>query len=62
MSTAIVSVTPDSSVMGTAALLVHKRISELPVLRDGVLIGILSEDELLCRRELGTQRDAGALP
>ena len=62
MSTAIVSTTPDASVLDAAALLVDKHISAIPVLSGDRVVGILSEADLLRRYELGTQREAAAVP
>ena len=57
MSTDIVSVDPESSVLDAAAALVRERVSALLVVDAGAVVGILSEADLLHRYELGTQRD-----
>lgn len=62
MTRNIISATPETSVMEAAALLVDNRVSALPVMYEEVPIGIVSEADLLRRYELGTQRDAAAVP
>ncbi|HEX2198733.1 MAG TPA: CBS domain-containing protein [Burkholderiales bacterium] len=54
MTTPVISVTPDTTVSEIAALLFERRISAVPVLEDGRLVGIVSEADLLHRHELGT--------
>src|SRR5687767_10689734 len=56
MSAPVVSVGPDTSVKEIAALLFEKRISAVPVLDEGRLIGLVSEGDLLRRKEIGTDR------
>jgi CBS domain-containing protein len=56
MSTPVVSVRPDTPVSEIAALLFEKRISGVPVLDEGRLVGIVSEGDLLHRHEIGTDR------
>ncbi len=60
MSAPVVSVGPDTSVSEIAALLFEKRISAVPVVDDGRLIGLVSEGDLLRRKEIGTDRAARA--
>ena len=62
MTTNVVSVTPEASVLDVAALMVDKRINAVVVISGGVLVGIVSEADLLHRYELGTQRDPAARP
>ena len=53
----VVSVTPETTVAEAAGLMLDHRISGLPVLdRDGRLVGIISEGDLLRRAETGTTR------
>lgn len=55
MTTNVITVTPQTSVLDAAKLLVERRISGVPVLAaDGSLVGILSEGDLLRRVEIGT--------
>lgn len=57
MTKSVISVAPETSVVEAAALMVGKRISAVPVISDGAVVGIVSESDLLHRYELGTQRD-----
>ena len=61
MSTAVFSVRPDMPVKDIAALLFEKRISGVPVLDEGRLVGIVSEGDLLQRHEIGTDLAAGGI-
>lgn len=56
MTPDVVFVGPDMPVTDVARLLVENRISAVPVLKDGRLIGIVSEGDLFRRAELGTER------
>lgn len=56
MSTPVISVGPDTPVKDIAALLFEKRISGVPVLDAGRLVGLVSEGDLLHRYEIGTDR------
>jgi CBS domain-containing protein len=56
MTTAIVSVAPDTTVERAIEIMLEKRLSGLPVVdAGGALAGILTEGDLLRRSELGTQ-------
>jgi len=55
MSPPVVSVGPDTSVKEIASLLLEKRISGVPVLDQGRLVGLVSEGDLLHRHEIGTE-------
>ncbi|PXW24867.1 CBS domain-containing protein [Paraburkholderia caballeronis] len=55
MTTNVVTVSPDTTVLDTAKLFVENRISGAPVLAaDGTLVGVISEGDLLRRVEIGT--------
>jgi len=55
MTTHVISVTPEISVLDAAKLFVEHRISGAPVVAaDGTVIGVLSEGDLLRRVEIGT--------
>jgi CBS domain-containing protein len=55
MTTDVVAVGPEDTVADIAALMHARRISGLPVVeRDGRLVGIVSEDDLTRRAEIGT--------
>jgi CBS domain-containing protein len=62
MSTPVVSVAPETPVSGVAALLAHHRISGVPVLERGRLVGVVNEMDLLHRHEIGTEQIAWAGP
>jgi len=53
----VIGVGPDASVQEVAAILLHNRISAVPVVDGkGKLVGIVSEGDLLRRAEAGTQK------
>lgn len=57
MTTNVISVTEDATVSEIANLLLEKRISGVPVLdADGMLIGLVSEGDLIRRAEFGTDQ------
>ena len=56
MSAAVITVGPDTTVAEVGALLLKHRISGVPVLEDGQLVGLVSEADLLHRHEIGTAR------
>jgi len=58
MTSPVIAVTPDTPVREIAALLFERRISGVPVLQDGRLVGLVSEADLLHRHEIGTDRVA----
>lgn len=62
MSTPVVSVAPETPVSDVAALLAGHRISGVPVLERGRLVGIVNEMDLLHRHEIGTEQFAAAGP
>jgi CBS domain-containing protein len=62
MTRTVVSATPETSVLDLATLMVDHRVSAIPVVSGGSLVGIVSEADLLHRYELGTQREAGVRP
>jgi CBS domain-containing protein len=62
MTRAVVSATPQSSVLDLATLMLDNRVSAIPVISGCSLVGIVSEADLLHRYELGTQRDAVERP
>jgi CBS domain-containing protein len=56
MVSAVVTASPDTTVEGLARLMINLRISGVPVLdKDGRLVGIVSEGDLLRRAEIGTE-------
>ena len=57
MTVPVISVEPTTSIGEAAKLMLAQRISGLPVVkRDGTLVGLISEGDLLRRVELGTER------
>ena len=57
MVRAVVTTSPDSTVEELARLMINLRISGVPVMdRDGRLVGIVTEGDLLRRVETGTER------
>lgn len=57
MTTPVVTISPSTTVREIAALLAERRISAVPVVEDGRLVGLVSEGDLLQRHEIGTERD-----
>lgn len=62
MTKTVISVTPVTSILETAALMVDKQINAIVVTTGDAIVGIVSETNLLHRTELGTQRDPAARP
>jgi CBS-domain-containing membrane protein len=56
MTSPVITVGPDTLVRHLAGLLYEHRISAVPVLEKGKLVGIVSEADLLHRHEIGTDR------
>src|SRR5205085_9563464 len=56
----VVTVEPDTEVRTIAELLIKHRISGVPVVDGGRLVGFVSEGDLLHRQEIGTDRKARA--
>ena len=56
MTTAMVTIGPDTAVHDLAKLLSERGISGVPVVDNGRLVGIVSEGDLLHRAETGTER------
>ena len=62
MTRTVIPATPETSVLDLATLMLDNRVSAIPVISDGSVVGIVSEADLLRRYELGTQRDAAPQP
>jgi CBS domain-containing protein len=58
MTSKVITVSPNTAVRHIAALLFKHRISAVPVLEHGKLVGIVSEGDLLHRHEIGTEGTA----
>jgi CBS domain-containing protein len=57
MTSPVISVEPDASIWQAVRIMLQRRISGLPVIdKDGHLVGMVSEGDLLRRAETGTQR------
>ena len=56
MTTAVLSVRPETTIREVAALMTERHVSGVPVVNaDNRLVGIVSQGDLLHRRELGTE-------
>jgi CBS domain-containing protein len=62
MTPRVITITPDTTIRTVAALLLDRRISGVPVVDRGHVVGIVSEGDLLRRHEIDTdrKRPAGA--
>src|SRR5499425_3388644 len=57
MSTRVISIAPDASVLEAVRLMLQKHISGLPVIdQSGALLGVVTEGDFLRRTETGTER------
>jgi CBS domain-containing protein len=54
MTADVITVAPDTTIRTVAELLVTQGVSGMPVLDKGVLVGIVTEGDLLHRAEIGT--------
>ena len=61
MTAPAISVDPDATVPQISALLLERRISAVPVVAGGRLVGIVSEADLLRRHEIGTDGESGSV-
>ena len=56
MSTDVTSISPETTIQEIAEMLVRNRISSVPVVdRNGQLVGVVSDSDLVMRAELGTR-------
>src|SRR4051812_42831641 len=55
MTTDVATVSPETSIAELASLLIARRISAVPVVSGGRVVGMVSEGDLLRRAELGTE-------
>jgi CBS domain-containing protein len=57
MTSPVISIEPDATVSQAIAIMLRRRVSGLPVIdKEGRLVGMLTEGDLLRRVETGTQR------
>jgi CBS domain-containing protein len=60
MTRHVITVTPETTIVDAANLMLHNHISGMPVIdKSGALVGIISEGDFLRRTEIGTQRKRG---
>ena len=60
MTRSVVTVTPETTILEAANLMLQRHVSGLPVVdATGKLVGIVSEGDFLRRSEIGTQRKRG---
>ena len=52
----VITIAPDASIVDAARLMLDNHVSGLPVVSVGNLVGIVTERDLLRRKEIGTQR------
>jgi CBS domain-containing protein len=57
MSRPVVTVAPGTTVTELARLMIEKRISAVPVMDNGAMIGIVTEGDLLRRAEIGSEHE-----
>ena len=55
MTTPVITVAPDTPVLNIAGLLLQRQISAVPVVDGGRVVGMVSEGDLLHRREIDTE-------
>ena len=56
MTSEVVAVSPDAPIVDVATIMIDHRISAVPVVDQGELVGIVTENDLIRRVELGTER------
>ena len=60
MTRPVITVTPDTTIVEAANIMLQKHVSGLPVVdASGKLVGMLSEGDFIRRSEIGTQRKRG---
>ena len=59
MTTPVITIGPDTPVLDIAGLLLERQISAVPVVEEGRVVGLVSEGDLLHRREIDTD---GSVP
>jgi CBS domain-containing protein len=60
MTRPVITVTPDTTIVEAANIMLQKHVSGLPVVdAAGKLVGIISEGDFIRRSEIGTQRKSG---
>ena len=59
MTTMVITVGPEASIVDAAKTMLQHHVSGLPVVDAGKLVGIVSEGDFIRRAEVGTQRKRG---
>ena len=59
MTTTVITVGPQTSIVEAAKIMLRHHVSGLPVVDAGKLVGIISESDFIRRAEVGTQRKRG---
>ncbi|MGY8666436.1 CBS domain-containing protein [Bradyrhizobium sp. UFLA05-109] len=60
MTRSVISVTPDTTIVEAANIMLKRHVSGLPVVdENGKLVGVVSEGDFIRRSEIGTQRKRG---
>ncbi|MBI5261310.1 MAG: CBS domain-containing protein [Bradyrhizobium sp.] len=60
MTRSVISVTPETTIVEAANMMLERHVSGLPVVDEaGKLVGIVSEGDFIRRSEIGTQRKRG---
>ncbi|WP_027528462.1 CBS domain-containing protein [Bradyrhizobium sp. Ec3.3] len=60
MTRSVISVTPDTTIVEAANIMLKRHVSGLPVVDEtGKLVGVVSEGDFIRRSEIGTQRKRG---
>lgn len=57
MTTPVITIAPDAQIRDIVTLLLEKRISGVPVVANGHVVGVVNEGDLLHRYEIGTDGD-----
>src|SRR3954447_22007208 len=62
MTRSVITVTPETTILEAANIMLRRRVSGLPVVDEaGRLVGIVSESDFLRRAEIGTERTRSPL-
>lgn len=61
MSTPVITVTPDMSILGALALMTQRRIRHLPVVAEGRMVGLVSIGDLVKARLEKVEAEAEAM-
>jgi CBS domain-containing protein len=59
MTKPVIAVSPDTTIVEAANIMLQRHVSGLPVVDGGKLVGVVSEGDFIRRSEIGTQRKRG---